>query len=356
MSLARHLRGLALGASLLAGAACGSTYAESAGGSGGAGGHALVAEPTARSPYEVTIVREDGGTVDTFAHRGRYYVLGTAGERYTIRVTNPTDARVEAVVTVDGLDVIDGEAGDLGKRGYIVPARGDLRIEGFRTTAEQVATFRFSSVDGSYAARKGAPRNVGVIAVAVFAEQAAPELIVDEPAAPRKADRYEWERDLDDRWSGATGRGPSGETAGRGDEAAGQRDEVPMEAPRAKSVDGDMPSAGAVAEPSMTRRPMPDSIAPPVPPPCCDQPPPATTARPGLGTEFGERRYSATRQTRFVRASDKPVAVAELRYNDAPGLMALGIAVTPGPDAGELSTRETADPFPGDRRYAAPPR
>ena len=35
---------------------------------------------------------------------------------------------------------------------------------------------------------------------------------------------------------------------------------------------------------------------------------------------------------------------------------ALGIHAEPLPDAGELMTRETADPFPGDSRFATPPR
>ena len=76
--------------------------------------------------------------------------------------------------------MIDGENGDLGKRGYIVPAYGDLRIEGFRTSQSDVATFRFSSVGGSYAGKKGKARNVGVIAVALFEEQAPPEIIEQE--------------------------------------------------------------------------------------------------------------------------------------------------------------------------------
>jgi hypothetical protein len=80
------------------------------------------------------------------------------------------------------------------------------------------------------------------------------------------------------------------------------------------------------------------------------------TNRPGLGTEFGESRYSAASYTRFVRAANRPIAVAELRYNDAAGLTALGIPVQPIPDEGELMTRETADPFPGDGHFAAPPR
>jgi hypothetical protein len=78
--------------------------------------------------------------------------------------------------------------------------------------------------------------------------------------------------------------------------------------------------------------------------------------RPGLGTEFGESRYSAASFTRFVRANNRPIAIAELRYNDHAGLVALGIHAEPLPDERELMTRETADPFPGDNRYAQPPR
>jgi hypothetical protein len=75
----------------------------------------------------------------------------------------------------------------------------------------------------------------------------------------------------------------------------------------------------------------------------------------GLGTEFGEQRYSAASYTRFVRAPGRPVAIAELRYNDAAGLTALGLLVQPLPDPGEVMLRETADPFPGDR-FARPVR
>jgi len=84
-------------------------------------------------------------------------------------------------------------------------------------------------------------------------------------------------------------------------------------------------------------------------------PQPRQRERLGLGTEFGEQRSSGVSYTRFVRAGGRPVAIAELRYNDAAGLMALGIPVRPLPDAGELMTRETADPFPGDR-FARSPR
>src|SRR6267154_1259440 len=120
-----------------------------------------VAPAKVRAPYDVQVIRENGETLPTYAARDRFYVQGSAGERYTIRISNPTAHRVEAVVTVDGLDAIDGENGDLHKRGYIVPAYGDVRVEGFRTSLSDVATFRFSSVDGSYAGKKGKTRNVG---------------------------------------------------------------------------------------------------------------------------------------------------------------------------------------------------
>src|SRR5687768_6540155 len=49
-----------------------------------------------------TLEDEDGRPLRTFMHDGRTFVLGRFGERYGIRIVNPLDVRVEAVVTVDG--------------------------------------------------------------------------------------------------------------------------------------------------------------------------------------------------------------------------------------------------------------
>ena len=57
-----------------------------------------------------------------------------------------------------------------------------------------------------------------------------------------------------------------------------------------------------------------------------------------------------------MRAANRPIAIAELRYNDFAGLVALGIHAQPLPDEAEIMTRETADPFPGDTGFARPPR
>ena len=156
-----------------------------------------VAPDKTRAPYDVQVITEGGETAPTYAFKDRFYVQGSLNERYIIRVTNPTPSRVEAVVSVDGLDVVDGESGDLRKRGYIVPAYGQVNIEGFRTSLADVATFRFSSVDNSYAGRKGKARNVGVIAVAIFEEQAPPpDVQIIEPQVTNRGG-YRWQDDVD---------------------------------------------------------------------------------------------------------------------------------------------------------------
>lgn len=130
----------------------------------------------------------DSRALPTFQHFGRRYVLGELGERYRIHVTNPTAERVEAVISVDGLDAIDGGAASVGKRGYVIPAFGSVTVDGFRTSTETVAAFRFTSVRNSYAARKDRARNVGVIGVALFRELARPmPLEAPRAAAPSRS-------------------------------------------------------------------------------------------------------------------------------------------------------------------------
>jgi len=118
-------------------------------------------------------LRDEGGRfLSGFAATGKSYVIGEAGRRYAIVVHNNTDNRLEIVLSVDGLDVLDGKAASFNKRGYLVDPRGEVEIDGFRQSTDTVAAFRFGSVRGSYAAQKtGDARNVGVIGVAIFNER-----------------------------------------------------------------------------------------------------------------------------------------------------------------------------------------
>lgn len=293
-----------------------------------------LAPPPQPAPYSMEIIDEAGAPMRVYQHRGRTYVLGHAGERYIVRITNPTPRRIEAVVSVDGLDAVDGESADLRKRGYVVPPYGEVRIEGFRVSSAHVAAFRFSSVRDSYAGRKGKARNVGVIGVAIFEEEGPPQLALGHRPRPRPRGAYR------------RGHGAGGASANDHDAAAGaELESAPAPAPRAgKSA---APSSrGRSARSSISR----DEARAYEGAPCCG---PAPQTRPGLGTEFGERRYSAVSWAPFVRMHPhRPSAVLELRYNDAPGLRALGIRLV---NHREVLTRETAVPFPGDPRFARPP-
>lgn len=121
----------------------------------------------------VTIaIKDAGGSPLEALHVGdRTMVIGQAGQRYSIVLTNHTSHRFESVVTVDGLDVINGKPGTAENRGYVLLPFATLEIEGFRQSNNAVAAFRFASVGESYAAQTGSARNVGVIGVAFFGER-----------------------------------------------------------------------------------------------------------------------------------------------------------------------------------------
>lgn len=131
--------------------------------------------PSIASPasglLEVELRDGNGRLLPGLAVGGRWFVVGEKGSRYAIVVRNRSDVRIEVVLSVDGLDVIDGRAASFRKRGYIIAPHGTLRVEGFRQSTEAVAAFRFSSVADSYANQKyGETRNVGVIGIAAFHE------------------------------------------------------------------------------------------------------------------------------------------------------------------------------------------
>jgi hypothetical protein len=82
-----------------------------------------------------------------------------------------SDFRLEIVLSVDGLDVIDGRPASFRKRGYCVNPHRKLVVEGFRQSTEAVAAFRFGPVRESCSAEKyHNTRNVGVIGIALFNE------------------------------------------------------------------------------------------------------------------------------------------------------------------------------------------
>lgn len=109
-----------------------------------------------------------GRTLPVYYDNGRHYVAGVPGREYSIRIRNRSHSDLLAVVSVDGVNVVTGETASVDQGGYILGQRQRFDIKGWRKSLEDVASFYFSNLDDSYAARTGRPDNVGVIGVALF--------------------------------------------------------------------------------------------------------------------------------------------------------------------------------------------
>jgi hypothetical protein len=133
--------------------------------------------------------RTDQRTLPVHEHKGRLYVAGEPGHQYEIRLRNRSSERLLAVTSVDGVNVISGETAATSQHGYVLSPLDSVDIEGWRKNMDEVATFYFTRLSNSYAARTGRPENVGVIGVAVFRErqQCCPHYL-DERAASAPAE------------------------------------------------------------------------------------------------------------------------------------------------------------------------
>ncbi|AZN38031.1 hypothetical protein EJO50_00510 [Iodobacter ciconiae] len=127
--------------------------------------------PLVRGEIEWTVLDENNRPIPLMrTAQGQFLLGGTNGARYSLKFENLSNNDFEIVTTVDGLDVLNGQAGSLSNTGYLLAAQRSLTIEGFRKNKEEVAAFRFSTPDQAYAANTpaGDTNNIGVIGVAVF--------------------------------------------------------------------------------------------------------------------------------------------------------------------------------------------
>lgn len=277
--------------------------------------------------YELQVMT-DGGQAPTYYHNGENYVMGQRGQRYTLRIHNHSGRRVEAVVSVDGRDVVDGRSADYrSKRGYLVPPWGYVDVDGWRVSQGEAAAFRFSSVANSYVGRTGSTREVGVIGVAMF-----PERYVPPPPPPRPlyVPRHEHYGRGADEYSEE--RAPASKSAGPSGDAAPPAASTPM----SPMDDRAGAAGGALADRDSVRR----------------------DKRPGLGTGFGERLSSPVEEVVFYRHNPvTPSVILGVRYNDRSGLLAMGVDVDgDGDNMHDVYLRRSAEPFVApNRRYADPP-
>ncbi|HYT41282.1 MAG TPA: hypothetical protein VEP90_02955, partial [Methylomirabilota bacterium] len=109
--------------------------------------------------------------IDQYFHDDKTFVEGRKGSNYTIQYRNKTGFRQKIVVSVDGLNVMTGDA--TWENGYCVEPYQTINIPGWRKDSGNVAAFKFSSIRGSYNQQNdsGQEQNIGVIGCKVYSEK-----------------------------------------------------------------------------------------------------------------------------------------------------------------------------------------
>jgi len=288
---------------------------------------ALAAALSAASPgahaigalTDLTVIdRDTGATLPVYSHAGRNYVAGRPGARYAIALRNQTGARLLNVISVDGVNVVSGENAGWPQTGYVLDGGRAYQITGWRKSDQEVATFEFTSLGDSYAARTGRPANVGVIGIAVFRERPLPPPVVQAPLAPSLAR---------ERASAADSGPPANAPASPGSAAA-----AGSASGAAKAAERDDAAAAAGRnEASAERRAAPSPTA-------------------KLGTGHGGREASHVTRTAFERLSDRPDEIVTIWYDSRENLIAMGVIPSP------LSSHwPRAQPFPQSAGYVPDP-
>lgn len=240
------------------------------------------------------IDRSSGQRLPLHYHQGEYWVAGQPGSSYSVEINNRSRGRILAVLSIDGINAISGQAAAaVADDGYVLGGRQQWAIPGWRKSDQQVAAFYFSHSEDSYAARTGRPRDIGVIGVAVFRErQPQPQ---PQPPILRKGESQK-------------STAPAAE-ASSADSAAPA---VPAPSSPAASA---APNASVAAETRQATAPAPAPVAP------------------RLGTGHGPLERSVTRTTAFDSASRSPAQIIRIRYDSYAHLVAQGVIRTPQPAA-----------------------
>ncbi len=102
------------------------------------------------------------------------YVEGRDGSEFEIELSNDSNRDIEAIVSVDGLSIIDGKPAGSKSMGYIISAKSSVKIPGWKLQGNSsAAKFVFSGKQGgSYAEQSGQGRsNLGVIGLMAFSRK-----------------------------------------------------------------------------------------------------------------------------------------------------------------------------------------
>lgn len=256
-------------------------------------------------------VVQHGRVLRTVSHQGQVYVEAPPEGTYSIRVRNTTHRRRLAVISVDGVNVVNGEDAGFNGPGYVINPWQTVDIPGWRRTDGTVAAFQFKESEDSYAAQTGrGTNNVGVIGVAAYDEKVKP--VVARPPIVIKEVHHHHHHD--DWCRGMT---LGGATFGTPDYSRGSSntgDGLPDLGTTTCSVENS--ASGSLSMDSANfesdTRGATKSAGPMV-----------RTRR--VGTGYGAEQAFHTTTTEFERSTESPVLVLSLRYGTRDQLVSWGV-------------------------------
>lgn len=127
----------------------------------------------------VSLVDGLGNPLSLYLHRGRYYVEAVDGLEYKIIVDSNSNRRLEVLTAIDGRNTLVDEVADVVRnRGMVISSHDRYDVKGWRLNDDQVRSFVFTTNADMTVGKQatGSEANLGVVAVAAYAEKVEPQI------------------------------------------------------------------------------------------------------------------------------------------------------------------------------------
>lgn len=120
---------------------------------------------------DISVITGGVARPEYFAN-GKTYIEAIRGRNYTLRITNPTGARVAVALSVDGLNTIDAKhTSGWNAAKWVLDPYETIDIDGWQVSDSTARRFVFTGERQSYGAALGQTQNLGVIEAIFYRER-----------------------------------------------------------------------------------------------------------------------------------------------------------------------------------------
>lgn len=270
-------------------------------------------------------ILQAGKVLPSVLHDGKFYMEAPEKGEYIVRLQNTHFSRRLVVLSVDGVNVIDGKDASYNGAGYVLRPWETVDVPGWRRSNQEVAAFEFVPEKEGYAEKTGrGTANVGIIGVAVFDEKVKFEWPkITEKHIHHHHDHWPWypnrrqttwpewfTPDFGGTWCSTNTSGPSGTLGSSGGSGIEYNSSLPP----------------ATASTFATRST-------------------------DVGTGYGKETTFHTTTTEFEKATSSPAIVLEVRYATRERLASWGIVMP------KTEAKREPRAFPAENHgpFVAPP-